>query len=97
MTMSQFHNNPGIRDEQGTGQIKRYIHQPLTGDHYGIHYSIQENGKVLISSGGTKVGDDIEYDEIEVPASLVFKLAMLLKATRTIKFVSVSEVKDAAE
>ena len=95
--MTTFHNNPSLHAEGGAGQIKRYIHQPLTGDHYGIHYSIQENGKVLISSGGVKVGDDIEYDEIEIPASLVFKLAMLLKATRTVKFVNVSEVKDSAE
>ena len=95
--MSQFHNNPGLSDEQGTGKIKRYVHQPLTGDHYGIHYAIQPNGKVTISSGATTIGDDVEYDEVEVPASLIFKLAMLLKATRTIKFVNMSEAKESEE
>lgn len=88
--MTQFRNNPHMENsEQNT--VKRYSHQPLTIEHYGIHAKIQENGKVLISSAGemnleTK---ELEYDEVEIPASLVFKLATLLKATRTVKFVGI--------
>jgi hypothetical protein len=91
--MSQFRNNPVMQNEAKEGMVKRYVHQPLTVEHYGIHAKIQENGKVLISSAGIPIkgSNDIEYDEVEIPASLVFKLATLLKATRTIKFVSVSE------
>jgi len=91
--MSQFHNNPTMTGENKEGMVKRYVHQPLTIDHYGTHARIMENGRVIISSGGIQVhgSDDVEYDEVEIPASLVFKLATLLKATRTIKFVSVSE------
>lgn len=92
--MTQFRNTPKLTTESSEGMVKRYVHQPLTVEHYGIHAKIQENGKVLISSAGTPVkGSDseYEYDEVEIPASLVFKLATLLKATRTIKFVSVSE------
>lgn len=92
-----FHNNPGLHDTNKEGMVKRYVHQPLTNEHFGIQFSIQENGKVLIRSLPTPVAgnkDEVEYDEVEIPASLVFKLATLLKATRTIKFVSVSEAQN---
>lgn len=92
-----FRNSPELKDENNEGKVKRYVHQPLTIDHYGIHAKIQENGKVLITSAGIPVKGaegEVEYDEVEIPASLVFKLATLLKATRTIKFVSVAEAKD---
>jgi len=91
--MSTFRNSPELKDENNEGKVKRYVHQPLVIDHYGIHAKIQENGRIVISATGTLVAgtDEYEYDEIEIPASLVFKLATLLKATRTIKYVSVSE------
>ena len=89
-------NNPSLKDDNNEGKVKRYVHQPLTTEHYGIHAKIQENGRVVIT--GTPVKDaktgELEYDEVEIPASLVFKLATLLKATRTIKFVSVSEAEN---
>ena len=89
---TSFSNTPNLKDENREGMVKRYVHQPLTVEHYGIHAKIQENGKVLISSAGKPADDGVmEFDEVEIPASLVFKLATLLKATRTIKFVSVSE------
>ena len=53
-----------------------------------------ENGRVVITSAGSPVSgskNEVESDEVEIPASLVFKLATLLKATRTIKYVSVAE------
>lgn len=91
--MSTFRNSPELKDENNEGKVKRYVHQPLTIDHYGTHAKIMENGRVLISSVGTQIGtsDEYEYDEVEIPASLIFKLATLLKATRTVKYVSVSE------
>ena len=88
-----FRNTPALSDENNEGKVKRYVHQPLTIEHYGVHAKIQENGRVVISSVGTPVGSEgeVEYDEVEIPASLVFKLATLLKATRTIKYVTVAE------
>lgn len=89
-----FRNSPALTDENNEGKVKRYVHQPLTIEHYGIHAKIQENGRVVISSVASPVNGaegDVEWDEVEIPASLVFKLATLLKATRTIKFVSVAE------
>lgn len=88
-----FRNSPELKDENNEGKVKRYVHQPLTIEHYGTHAKIMENGRVLISSVGVQIAgsDDYEYDEVEIPASLIFKLVTLLKATRTIKFVSVAE------
>lgn len=90
-----FQNSPQMKDEQNGHQIKRYVHQPLAIEHFGIHAKIQPNGKVIITSPPVKIAgtDEIEYDEVEIPASLVFKLASLLKATRTVTFVDVAEVK----
>jgi hypothetical protein len=91
--MTQFANNPSVTSQSNEGMVKRYVHQPLTVDHYGIHAKIQENGKVVITGLVDTKG---EYDEVEIPASLVFKLATLLKATRTIKFVSMTEAQNLA-
>ena len=89
-TMTQFRNNPTMTGEEGQNMVKRYSHQPLTIEHYGIHAKIQENGKVVISSAGVKNEEGVfEYDEVEIPASLIFKLATLLKATRSVKFVGI--------
>jgi hypothetical protein len=92
-----FRNSPALKDENNAGKVKRYVHQPLTIEHYGIHATIKANGKVVIS--GTPVatgkGDEVEYDEVEIPASLIFKLATLLKATRNIEYVNVSEGRSA--
>jgi len=86
-----FRNTPELKDENNEGKVKRYVHQPLTIEHYGLHAKIQENGRVVITSAGVVQGEEVEYDEVEIPASLIFKLATLLKATRTIKYVSMAE------
>jgi hypothetical protein len=84
--MSQFDNRPKF----DTNDKIIYSHQPLTFDHFGIRATIKENGHVVIASGANSEG---EYDEVEVPASLIFKLAMSLKLTRTIKHVSSEDKK----
>lgn len=90
----QFSNNPELVGENNDGKIKRYVHQPLTVEHYGIHAKIQENGKILITGVPVKTqSGEFEYDEVEIPASLVFKLATLLKATRSVQFVNVGDSK----
>lgn len=91
--MTQFANNPTLKGEDNEGKVKRYVHQPLDVEHYGIHAKIQQNGKVVIRGvpSPVKGTDEVEFDEVEIPASLVFKLATLLKATRKIVYVSMSE------
>ena len=88
-----YRNEPKIIDEHGNVKVIHHVHQPLTIDHFGIHAKIQENGWVVIS----KVADDqpvegqIDYDEINIPASLIFKLATLLKDTRTTTYITKEE------
>lgn len=93
--MTNFNNAPKMSDNSGEHKVKRYVHQQLTVEHYGLHAKIQENGRVLIQSSPVKDSNgDMEYDEVEIPASLVFKLATLLKATRNIEYVTMTEAKD---
>ena len=81
-----------LQTADGQTAMKRYVHQPLTIDHHGIRASIKESGKVVIQSAGKPVPgtDEMEYDEVEIPASLVFKLATLLKDTRSEVIVPVT-------
>lgn len=57
---------------------RRYVHSKTSGEHQGINFSIAEDGKVTISSISEEGG---EYDEITIPASLIFKLGVMLRAT----------------
>jgi hypothetical protein len=89
-----FHNNPGMTNEQGQEVKKVYKHQPLTFDHYGIQCSIKENGKITLTTGVHTDKDGIEdWDEITIPASLVFKLVQAIQMTRKIDLVPASAVK----
>ena len=95
--MGNFQNRPALRNDTGEQQIRRYVHSPLTVEHNGINASITENGKVILSAiakDSPAGGDMVEYDEVEIPASLVFKLASLLKATRKVKYVNVADLKE---
>jgi len=88
-----FSNNPVFKNESNDGMVKRYSHQPLTLEHNGIHVTIKENGRVKIVSEGREIPgtDDIEYDEVEIPASLIFKISSALRMTRTVKFIPVNK------
>ncbi len=87
-----FQNNPSLSNE-GQNTVKRYVHQPLTIEHYGLHAKIQENGKVLITGIPVKdsTTNEMEYDEVEVPASFIFKIAQGLKMTRNVEFVGIDK------
>lgn len=91
--MSSF-NQPRADEmvSEVAGKVKRYVHQPLTIEHYGIQAAIKPAGRVVLravdKAASTK--EEIVYDEIDIPASLIFKLASLLKATRNVEYVSVS-------
>lgn len=63
---------------------RRYVHSRTNGEHLGINYAIQEDGKIIIDN---HKDDDDEHDEITIPASLVFKLAKILEATRKVHWV----------
>src|SRR5262245_6829912 len=92
MNMPHFANRPALRANDGEHRIRRYVHSPLTVEHQGINAAITANGKIVLSKVAKVVGDEVEYDELEIPASLVFKLASLLKATRKVEYVSLTEL-----
>ena len=70
--------------------IRRYIHSPFTVDHQGIKVSVAEDGKVTLTK---EVIGTSEFDEIIVPASIIFKLAKMLTATRKIHWVEEDTIK----
>jgi hypothetical protein len=89
-------NKPHFAHNSNNGEenkIKRYVHSPLETEHNGITARIKENGRIILSKPAGLDSDQKTpiYDEIEIPASLVFKLSNLLKATRKVKFVSLAE------
>lgn len=70
-------------------QVKRYVHQPLTFEHNGTQVTIKENGRVILKavSKDESTDNEIVYDEIDVPASLIFKVASALRVTRNVQFI----------
>ena len=84
-----FQNKPNFTDREGNKKIRRWIHPELHIDHYDIHVHMQTSGKVKLIR---PVKGTDEYDEIEIPAALIFKLADLMKMTRRAEYVSVTEV-----
>ena len=70
-----FTNSPHAQD----GKIRRYVHSPLVSDYNGIRMNIQENGRTILSKS-IEGDDEVVFDELEVPASLVFKLLTLIRA-----------------
>jgi hypothetical protein len=90
----QRFNPANMTNAAGQQLVKRYVHQPLTIEHYDYHAKIKENGRVEITGPSIKLeSGEIEFDQIEVPASLIFKLANLLEDTRQTKYVPISEFK----
>ena len=84
----QFKNSPRIVTIEGKRMMEITTHQPLTFDHFDTHCQILPNGHIKMNK---PVEGSEEYDEIEIRASLVFKLVGLLKDTRNTEFVAVDE------
>jgi hypothetical protein len=80
-----FHNNPGMKNAEGERVNRQYTHQSLVGDHHGIHWAIQTNGDVIITSSTSS--DNEEYDEIRVPNLFIFQISQALRMTRSIEVV----------
>jgi hypothetical protein len=58
----------------------------------GIKASVAEDGKITLTSESIEEGLSVE-DEVVIPASLVFKLAKMLEATRKIHYIDNPEMK----
>ena len=89
----QFSNRPNLRDQGGTKE-RRFVHSPISVDHFGTQISIRENGKVRFAREAGPDPDNKEMvliDEVEVSASAVYKAVTLLEATRQVKYLTHEE------
>lgn len=68
------------------GKMRRYVHSPFTLAHdETTNVSVSEDGKITIRQH--EVNDKEAYDEVEISASLIFKLAAMLTSTRKVHIV----------
>lgn len=91
-------NKPQMKNSAGEILIPMYKHQKLAIDYNGFHIQIEENGKVKLVSPGVQSAEnpaEVEFDEITVPASVIFKVATLLSDTREITYVTKAEMETA--
>jgi len=65
------------------GKYRRFVHSPTKVTEKKHEIEITEEGRVII----TENQSDDEYDEVNVPASLIYKIVNLLESTRTTKLV----------
>jgi hypothetical protein len=59
---------------------ERFIHDPITFTYPEGKVTIKENGRVCIQRDVS----DKDYDEVEVPASLILKIGRMLRDTRKV-------------
>ncbi len=70
------------------GKRKKFSHSPFEFEHKGkVSGSCSRDGKITIRQDG----DDGEYDEVIVSASLIYKLVTLLENTRSFEWVDAKE------
>jgi hypothetical protein len=89
-------NSPKMQTADGQDAIPRYKHSPITIDHFGTKIAIHENGTVTLTKLADEKDDEgnPQFDELTVPASLIFKAAQFLKATRSVEYVAVKNVNE---
>lgn len=91
-----FNNRPHMQlPGQPPNTTVRWTHQPLSLEHNGFHFSIHENGRVTIVGSPVKDEESGEMvsDEIDVPASLIYKISRYLQDTRKANFIPIGESK----
>jgi hypothetical protein len=84
MEKRRFHRQVS-QGESETNKIRRYIHSPFSIEHNeNVKASCDKDGKVTITV--LEPGKE-EYDEVIVPASLIFRLESMLRDTRKVRWV----------
>lgn len=65
---------------------ERFVHAPTKTSFDGIEVEIKENGVIVLGKkvSGFLEGAEEEYDEVEIKAGTIFKIASLLRDTRRI-------------
>lgn len=65
------------------GKMRRYVHSPFTLNEKETEIKVSEDGKVTIIQNHA----DDTFEEITIPASLIFKIGNMLKNTRKVHIV----------
>jgi len=80
---------------QDNDKIKRYVHSPFTIEHNeSISARCDKEGRITID---VQEPGKTEYDQVVVPASLIFRLASMLQNTRKVRWMTPEEVKALGE
>jgi hypothetical protein len=75
---------PMIRNRRRTDdKVPQYTHSKWELDYKGIKAECAPDGKITL----TEEHSDGTYDEIVIRANMVFRMADMLNASKTIKFV----------
>lgn len=77
------HRDTYKRYYENEDKTRRFVHDPFNLQMEKLEIACDKDGRVTI----TENHDNDEYDEINVPASLIFKIAMMLEMTRSIVYV----------
>lgn len=72
-----------------TNKVRRYVHSPFSIEHNeNVKASCDKTGKVTITVSQPGIE---EYDEVVVPASLIFRLSEMLIDTRKVRWIPKEE------
>lgn len=71
------------KNYENEDKTRRFVHDPFNLQMEKLEIKCDKDGRVTL----TENHDDDEYDEINVPASLIFKIAMMLEMTRSLVYI----------
>ena len=81
------HRDNYKRNYENEDKTRRFVHDPFTLTQDKIKVSCDSDGKVTLIEDH----EDDTFDQMTVPASLIFKIAMMLEMTRSIKYIDKKE------
>jgi hypothetical protein len=64
-------------------KVPKYTHSTWNLEYRGVKASCSEDGKVTL----TEEHDDETYDEVTVSANMIFRMAVMLNASKNVEFV----------
>ncbi len=75
------------KNYENESKERRFVHDPFNLSTDKIDIKCDKDGRVTL----TENHEEDTYDEINVPASLIFKIAMMLEMTRSLVYLDKKE------
>lgn len=72
------------------GKIPKYTHSKFELEYRGVKAVCSEDGKITL----TIEHEDDTYDEVTVSATMIFRLATMLNASKNVEFVDRNEINE---